>query len=101
MKALEQKRQLRRSNAYAAVRHAQFNMGRAPAKPDCDAALEGVLERIGKEVEHDLLPHLPVHIDQLRQAGAVYCESQACLLHRRAEHTGEFGCMNSEVRWFI
>src|SRR5258708_7242368 len=82
MKALEQARQLRFRDAYAGVRDGQLNMRSAPAKPDGDSTLERVLERVGEKVQHDLLPHLPVNVDQLGQIGAVYGQSEARLFDR-------------------
>lgn len=50
-----------------------------------------VLERVGDEVEDDLLVHLSIDVDGLGERGAVHRVGQARLLHQRAERAGEVG----------
>ena len=38
---------------------------RCPPQPHGDLALEGELERVRQQVEHDLLPHLAIDVDRL------------------------------------
>ena len=90
VETIEQTRQLCFRDTDSCVCHRKLCVIAAPAKPDRDAALEGVLEGVREEVEHDLLPHLLVYIHRLRQQWAVYLQGQASLLDRRAEDTGQF-----------
>jgi hypothetical protein len=71
METLEQTWQLRRGDADAGVRHGQLRVVVAPPERDVNAAFEGMLEGDGEEVEHDLLPHLSVDIDQFGQGLAI------------------------------
>ena len=66
MEALEQPRQLVRRQS-----RRRYRPLRARAYASCapqahrDLACEGELESVGEQVEHDLLPHLPIDIDRL------------------------------------
>src|SRR5208282_4954968 len=72
METFEQTRQLGCGDADSGVGHRELNVVIAPAKCDRDLALESMFEGIGEQVEHDLLPHLPVYIDWLGQGRAVH-----------------------------
>src|SRR3546814_6451131 len=84
MEAFEQARQLWRGDAHAGVADGQ--QGTVPRRHQAhgDPALESELERVGHEVEDDLLPHATVDIDRLRQRPAVDRK-----LDRSEEHTSE------------
>ena len=86
VEALEQARQLALGDAAAGVAHRQLGRPAAvAAQRDRDPALERELEGVGEEVEDDLLPHLAVDVDRLRQRRAVDGEPQARALAGRAE----------------
>jgi hypothetical protein len=57
VKSLEQPRQLMRGNAQSRVSNAQFDTAVAGgfAKRNLDLAFQGVLERVGDQIEDDLL----------------------------------------------
>ena len=69
----------------------------APAQRDANLALERELERVGQQVEDDLLPHVAIDVDRLRQRRAGHDEPQPGFLDRRAEHAGELGGDAGEV----
>ena len=57
-----------RRDADAGVADRQLDAHRRRASAaDCDLALEGELEGVGEQVEDDLLPHVAVDVDGLRQ----------------------------------
>ena len=59
-----------------------------------------VLQRIGQQVEDDLLPHVAVDVDRLRQRGGVDGELESGPLHGGAEHAGQLGRGRCEVDRF-
>ena len=87
MKALEEPRQLVRRDAHTGkISHGQQRLARAPAQADRDAAHEGkALQGIRQQVEHDLLPHIVVDVDRLRQRFAFDLEGEAGALDGRTE----------------
>ena len=72
---------------------------RATRRVTRDLALEGELERVGEQVEDDLLPHVAIDVDRLGQRRAVHHEPQAGLLDRGAEHARELGGERRPGRW--
>ncbi len=96
---LEQLGQLLRRDADAGVAHLHHRraaVGRG-LHSQADLAVEGELEGVGDQVEEDLLPHLPVHVDRLRQRRAVEPQGQARLLHRRTEAGRDLGAELGQV----
>src|SRR5918997_619670 len=71
VKALEQLRQRTRVDAGAGVAHREHGVAAVADQPDGNGAVQGELERIRQQVEHDLLPHLPVDGDGLVERRAV------------------------------
>ncbi len=59
--------------------------------------MERELEGIGEKIEHDLLPHIDVHVDGLRQRQAVDSISEASAFHGGAEYAGQLGGAGGEV----
>ena len=68
---------------------------------DRDAALESVLERVGEEIEDDLLPHVPVDVDHFGKRRAVDGEGEARFFDGGAEDAGEFGGVCGEIGGLI
>ncbi len=66
-----------------------------------DLALQGELEGVGQQVEHDLFVHVLVHVDRPLQWRAVHAQPQARLLHGRAEHAGQLGRGAGQVRGLV
>src|SRR5262249_17681488 len=56
-----------------------------------DLAAEGELERIGQEVEYDLLPHIAVDEGGLRQPGAINAQSHVRPFDRGTECPRKLG----------
>ncbi len=61
------------------------------ARRTVDAALEGELEGVGEEVEDDLLPHVPIDVDRLRQRLAGDVEPEPRTLAGRTEARRQLG----------
>ena len=82
---------------------ATWSSTRSPhhSSADADAAFERELERIREQVEDDLLPHVAVHVDRLRQRIALDHERQPGFLDRRSEDAGELGGERREIRGFV
>ena len=59
--------------------------------------LEGELQRVGEQVEDDLLPHVPVDVHRLAQRRAVDGERQARAVDGGAEHAGQLRGGRGEV----
>src|SRR5258708_5900934 len=72
VKTFEQTRQLRFRDTDAGICYGKLCEVTAPPEPDGDAALERMLEGIREQVEHDLLPHLPVEVDRFGQRRAIH-----------------------------
>ena len=68
-----------------------------PAQGDGDPALERELDGVGQQVEDDLLPHVPVDVHRLGQAGDVHLVVEARPLHRRAEDARQFRGVRAQV----
>jgi hypothetical protein len=66
-----------------------------------DLALERKFERVGNEVEDDLLPHFAVDPHRLRKGRAVDSELESCLIGRGAEHARELGRKGRQIDRFI
>ena len=66
-------------------------IGALATDPDRDDAFEGVLQRIGKQVEHHLLPHLTVQVHRLIEWRAVHGQRQTRPVDRRSEDARQFG----------
>ncbi len=60
-----------------------------PVRRRVIGAVEGELERVGEQVQHDPLPHLPVHGDHPGQRRAVHDELEPATLDRRRERGGD------------
>ena len=59
-------------NADAGVAHAELDRGRRTLRSaHRDPALEGELERVGEQIEDDLLPHVAIDVDRLGERRAV------------------------------
>lgn len=68
---------------------------------DADRALEGELEGVAEQVEDDLLPHVPVDVDGLRQRWAVHREGQAGLVDGGAEDAGQLRGGRGQLDRFV
>src|SRR5262249_110648 len=65
METLENARKLFFGDAGAGVRHRKRYIVSELAEANYDPALEGEFEGIGEKIQHDLLPHVAVHIHGL------------------------------------
>jgi hypothetical protein len=97
LEALEQARELVGGDPRAGVGDAQDRVRAVAAQGDPDLALERELERVGDEVEHDPLPHLPVHARDHRAVRAPDHERDAGAVGRGAEHAREVGREGREI----
>ena len=76
VEALEHPRQIGRRDADAGVGDLQLGVRAAPAHGDANLAHERELEGVGQQIEDDLLPHVPIDVDRLRQRRAVHHEAR-------------------------
>ena len=93
VEALEHARQLVGRDADAGVAHAAARRGRRPraAGRRCVPS-KRELERVGEQVEDDLLPHVAVDVDRLGQRRAVDDrDASPARSTARAEHAGQIG----------
>ena len=97
VEALEDPAQLMLGNTRACVLDREFDGAAGLPQPDLDRAFEGEFERIGEEVEHDLLPHIAIHIDRLRECRAFDYQFQAGLLGSRTKIAGKLGRERRQV----
>jgi hypothetical protein len=97
MKAIEDMRQLVRGNAHAGVAHPQLGVPVLPMQGNLDLALQGELEGIGDQVEHQLFPLRRIHVDRLGQRRAVDDEPHAGLFDQRMEGAGQFARQRGKV----
>jgi hypothetical protein len=65
-----------------------------------DAAVEGELQRVGQEVENDLLPHVAIDRHRMLQRRAVDREREAGSLDGGAEGRGELGGEGGKIERF-
>ena len=72
-----------------------------PAQADGNLAREGKLEGIREQVEDDLLPHVAIHIDGLRQRWALHRQAESGSRDSGAKNTGELGSHRGEVSRLI
>ena len=72
METFEEPGHLRGRDSDPGVGDRDDRIGVLAADPDRDGALEGVLQRIGEQVEHHLLPHLTVQMHRLVEWRAVH-----------------------------
>jgi hypothetical protein len=74
---------------HAGVGHEQLRTVCLPAQRERDPAFEGVLKRVGKEVQDDLLPHIPVYEHGFGKRIALNAEREARRLDYVAEQARE------------
>ena len=91
VEALEHARERILGNAHAGVGHLQPQAVAQRVDRNHDLACERVLERVGEQVEHDLLPHVAVDPgpDGLGRHG--HAQAEACALAGGAEAAREVG----------
>ena len=87
MKTLEQPGHLRRRYSDACVGDGHDRVGVVVADLDGDGAFEGVLQHVGQEIEHHLLPHFAVQIDRPVQRRTVHGEGRPRPGQSRSEKT--------------
>ncbi len=91
MKALEEPGHLFFGHADPGVGHLEGDAVAHPLQAERDPAREREFEGVGEQVEHDLLPHVPIDEDLLGQGVEIDLEREAGAVDRRAEHAGEIG----------
>ena len=101
IKAPEDVRQISRRDAVAAVGDLKLHVLATPPQRHTDAALVGVLEGVGEQVEHHTLPHVAVDPDGLWQGRACHRQRQAGVFDRRAEHAGQLGGERGQIGGLI
>ena len=95
--ALEAVRELVRGDAAPGVAHVEPRVVPVVAPRDDDLALQGELERVGDEVEHDLLPHVRVDVRRLAEGVALHPQREAGLVGGGAEDAREVGGVGRDV----
>ena len=102
MKPLKESGHLGRWNSGSSVFDLQLHAIDRGAERDGDPPLKRKLERVGEQVENDLLPHLAVYQDPIGQLRAVYCQRQPGPLNGGAKDTcqitGERGEIGRPIR---
>jgi hypothetical protein len=88
---LEQTGYLLPGDADAGVGNRDDRLAVAGAHGDANGAVEGELQRVAEQVQHDLLPHAPVEVDRLGQRRAVHLEGQAGPVDGGSEDAGQLG----------
>ena len=97
VEALEQVRQLVGDDADAGVADGEPEAGLVGGQGHVDAADEGVLHRVGEQVDDDLLPHARVDVGRPGHRRAVHGEPQPRPLGGGAEDPGELGGEGRDV----
>ena len=98
MEAIEQVLDLGRRNADAGVAHRQPRRAIEFAQRHADLALEGELERVGNQVENDLLPHVAIDIGDLTERRRIDRQTQPGLVRGRPERRCQIGGQRREIR---
>src|SRR5580704_14410908 len=103
MEALEQARYLMRRDAGSRVAHGKLRACSVEreAERDADFTCESIFERIGEQIEDDLLPHITIDVSRFRQGPAINHEAKPGLVHRRTKGAGEFRTVTGEVGWLV
>src|SRR5579862_23011 len=102
VKAVENTRQLFRSNADTGIANRKFYATAIDRLEfNRDLALQRVLECVGKKIENNLLPHIAIHVDRLRQWGAIDFQLHAGTFDGGTEEAGEVGCQACQVGSFV
>jgi hypothetical protein len=94
---LEQVGHLPDRDARPGVADGQLHRTAGGPQTDRDLPLERELEGVRQEVQDDVLPHVPVHVDRLGKRGAVHDQPQAGLLARGAEVAGQVRRQGGQV----
>ncbi len=97
VEAIEDPRQLVGGDPDPRVRHRQLDAGAPPGERDAHRAREGELERVGEQVQDDLLPARRVDVDRLGEGRAVHHEREAHALHRGVEAAREVGGERGQI----
>ena len=97
MEAFKQPGNLRGGDTDPGVGDGKYGVGALALYTDGDGTVEGELQRVGKQVEHHLLPHLAVHVHRLIERRAIDDERQPGPVDRRAEDAGQFAGEGGEV----
>ena len=91
VESLEQPGHFGGRDADAGVGDADDRVAALGGDPHRDRSVEGVLQRVGQQVEDDLLPHVAVEVDRLVQGRAVHHQPQPGAVDRRPEDAGQLG----------
>jgi hypothetical protein len=87
----------RPGDANAGVAHHEFDLPPHLAQRDGNLAGKGKLKGIGKQIEDNLLPHLPVYVDRLRERRAINEQAQPGLLKERAKDACQIGSERGQI----
>ena len=88
-------------NAHACIAHFEQRVSVRPLQAHCHPAGQRELECVGKEVQNDLFPHLPVDVDPLVELFAIHAEGETRFFHRRPKRAGEIPCQRCQVGLFV
>jgi hypothetical protein len=101
VESLEEPRQLARRDPRPGVAHLELDVLLVQPYPNRDRAGEGELDRVREEIEDNLLPHVAVDVDGLRQRGAIDDERQASSLDRGAKAARELRRQHREIERLV
>ena len=97
VEAIEDQRQLGRTDSHAGIRNFKVDALRLLSQRHLNATFQGELERVGQQVDNDGLPHLSVNVYRLAQARAVHRQGQSGALACRSKVTGQVGGQGRQV----
>ena len=84
-------------NADAGIADTQLDKVAGRSEFDVDLALKCELEGVRQQIQEDLLPHLPIHVDGFGQGIAIDDKDEAGSFGGRSEHARELGREPREV----
>src|SRR5665213_2714642 len=97
VETLEDMRQFRRGYADAGIGDGKRRTIAIGPHPHRDASLKRELECVREKVQHNLLPHVPVYIDGLRERLAIDNQCQPRCLNGRPEIRSQFCRKRGEI----
>ncbi len=97
MEALEDVRHVLGGDADTGIGDPQHRLAASGGQGQPHRAGHGVLQRVAQQVEHYLLPHLPVHVGRFGERRAIHLEGQAGPLERGPEHAAQVGGERGQV----
>src|SRR5579872_6399730 len=90
VESLEQFRDGVRGDADSCVANTKLGHVSNAMDSDRDLALKGEFERVGDQIQNNLLPHIAIDVDRFPEVGAIYSQAQSSFIGGRTEYAGQF-----------